>query len=99
MVKDAVAKKVVVEKGLSELLKTYSGLFTEVQSKFRYEVQAQEGSMDGLEDFYALFMRLKKDLMSVNNALVCIKRTGDISKFDISEQPEKELDKIFKDKK
>ena len=83
---------------LSQTTALYGKLLDEVQSSFRKELKDNNGKIAGLEDFYSLFMAVKKDSASVRNSLGCIKKTSDLSKYDI-EESDKDLKEIFGDNK
>jgi esterase/lipase len=98
IIKESMGKRLQLIKELDSTFKLYANMYEDVQNKFREEVRNNNGSMTGLEDFYTLYMKLKKDLTSIKNAMVCVRRTSDLSEFNVSEE-ELELEKIFSDNK
>jgi hypothetical protein len=101
-IKKITGLKEKVKKDLANLLGLYDSLKGEVDRKFRKELKHQKGDYNGLEDFYALVMMIKKDSQTVSGASGLVKRLNDLSGFNISEIEEEvenvELEKIFDNK-
>lgn|SRR6056297_512059 len=85
-----------VKKDIVNMLQLYGSLKDDLEGKFRSELRQQKGDYNGLEDFYALVMLLKKDSQTVSGIMNLFKRLNDLSKFNVSEIEDNiELEKIF----
>ena len=85
-----------VQKQLKELLGLYKSFQDEIEVRFREELREQEGELAGLEDFYGLNLYIRRNTQNVSSALTLLSRMKDISGFDISEAPEKAIEKKVK---
>ena len=83
------ALKEKIKKDVSTLISLYSDLKKEIDHKFKEELKLQKGDYNGLEDFYALVMMLKKDTQTSVGVLSLLKRLNDLSGFSISEIEDK----------
>jgi hypothetical protein len=86
-----------IQKQLKELLGMYKNFHDEIETRFREELREQEGELAGLEDFYGLSLSIKRNTQNVGNALTLMSRLKDLSGFDISETPEKSVEKQIKE--
>lgn len=76
---------------LKRLMALYDELHRDVDTKFKTEYINQNGSTDGLEDFYALILDLKTNRSKLKNTFSLLSRLKDITKYDIDET-EKKID-------
>jgi hypothetical protein len=104
MGKNVIGLTKKIQKDLKELLGLYKKFQGEIETRFREELQEQNGKMDGLEDFYGLNLLLKRNFQNVGNSNTLMSRLKDFSGFDISEtdespkkKEEKEVEKILEE--
>lgn len=86
-------------KDLRTMVEAYEILVKEVDSTFKEEIRFQDGKSDGLEDFYALLVSIKKNKISIINAMTLIERLKNISDFNISEETIEKVHKEVKETK
>lgn len=82
---------------LVTLNKMYDDAASEINGRFRDEYQRNSGNMNGLEDFFMLNTIVKKNGMSIRNALNLVKRMKNVEGFEISEEnlEDAELEEIL----
>jgi hypothetical protein len=95
-----------VQKDIKELFSLYRSFQSEIESRFREEINEQGGRLEGLEDFYSFSLITKRNMQNIGNTLALISRVKDVSGYDITEETstpvikDKEKDKkVIKDKK
>ena len=75
-----------IGKELIKLSMSYDELFNEVDRRFKEELSRQNGKINGLEDFYSLFLSLKQDRNKIRNSAHLMGGLRDISQFNVSEE-------------
>lgn len=85
---------------LASLLEMHAKAADDVQERYRMEYQQNGGSVEGLEDFYALNNIMRKNNFNIRNAHALVNRMMNTEGFDISEEviETKKLDKILQTK-
>lgn len=79
-----------IKKDMGALAAQYQDLSKEIHRRFRDELREQNGSMDGLEDFYQLSMLVKRNAQVANHMLGMLSKLTDISGYNITEETEKD---------
>jgi len=89
MISDSTRMSKKLKGEIGKLMALYDELFKDIDRKFRTEYVNQNGSIDGLEDFYTLLMDLKINKSKLKNIFSLMSRMKDLTKYDINEAEKK----------
>ena len=97
ILKTAFVLQKKVQADLENLYGMFESATKDVNGRFRDEYQRNNGNMIGLEDFFMLNTLLKKNSISVRNALNLIRKMRAMDGYNISEEQieDKELEEIL----